>query len=66
MSDLVAKQNMSEEQFKQIAEQYVENLSPAALNAETAGMVDCTVSASAGVSVEVMSAPITSVVDCSA
>ena len=66
MSDLVAKQNMSEEQFKQIAEQYVENLSPAALDVETAGMVDCTVSASAGVSVEVMSAPITSVVDCSA
>lgn len=66
MSDLVSRQNVSEEQFKQIAEQYVENLSSAALDARTAGMVDCTVSSSAGVSVEVMSAPITSVVDCSA
>ncbi|MCI9025548.1 MAG: hypothetical protein HFG92_14150 [Dorea sp.] len=64
MSDLIPRQNMTDEQFKQIAEQYVESLSPTALAAESASMVDCTVSS--GVSVEVMSAPVTSVVDCSA
>ncbi len=64
MSDLIPRQNMTDEQFKQIAEQYVESLSPTALAAESASMVDCTVSS--GASVEVMSAPVTSVVDCSA
>ncbi len=64
MSDLIPKNNMTDEQFRQIAEQYVETLSSTALSAETAGMIDC--SASGGVSVEVMSAPVTSVVDCSA
>ena len=58
--------SVSDERYRQIAEQYVENLSSAALSAEVGSLVDT--SASGGVSVEVMSAPVTSVasIDCSA
>lgn len=56
---------VSDERFRQIAEQYVETLSSTALAAE---MPSLDVAAGSGVSVEVMSAPVTSVasVDCSA
>ncbi len=57
---------VSDERFRQIAEQYVDTLSSTALAAEMPSLG--TVAAGSGVSVEVMSAPVTSVasVDCSA
>lgn len=63
--DVMPGSAVSDERFRQIAEQYVENLSASALSAELGGMVDAAVSG--GVSVEVMSAPVTSVasIDCS-
>ena len=63
--DVMPGSAVSDERFRQIAEQYVENLSSSALSAELGGMVDAAVSG--GVSVEVMSAPVTSVasIDCS-
>lgn len=66
MEDVMSTSSVSEERFRQIAEQYVETLSPAALSAETAALGGEAVSG--GVSVEVMSAPVTSVatIDCSA
>ena len=57
--------SMSDEQFRQMAQQYVDSMSSTALSAEAAALVG---SAAAGVvSVEVMSAPVTSVefIDCS-
>ena len=66
MDDVTPNSSMNDEQFKQMAEQYVDSLSPTALSAEIASVLGGT--ASAGVSVEVMSAPVTSVefIDCSA
>ncbi len=64
LDDIVPKTGMTDEQFRQIAEQYVDSLSSTALSAETANLVDCAVSSS--VSVDVMAAPVASVVDCSA
>lgn len=66
MDDVMPNSSMNDEQFKQMAEQYVDSLSPTALSAEIASVLGGT--ASAGVSVEVMSAPVTSVefIDCSA
>lgn len=66
LDDVMPSSAVSDERYRQIAEQYVENLSSAALSAEVGSMVDA--SASGGVSVEVMSAPVTSVasIDCSA
>ena len=66
MDDVTPNSSMNDEQFKQMAEQYVDSLSPTALSAEIASVLGGT--ASAGVSVDVMSAPVTSVVfiDCSA
>lgn len=66
MDDVTPNSSMNDEQFKQMAEQYVDSLSPTALSAEIASVLGGT--ASAGVSVEVVSAPVTSVefIDCSA
>lgn len=66
MEDVMPNSAMNDEQFKQMAEQYVNSLSPTALSAEIASALGGT--ASGGVSVEVMSAPVTSVefIDCSA
>ena len=59
MDDVMPNSSMNDEQFKQMAEQYVNSLSPTALSAEIASVLGGTVSG--GVSVEVMSAPVTSV-----
>lgn len=66
MDDVMPNSAMNDEQFKQMAEQYVDSLSPTALSAEIASVLGGT--ATGGVSVEVMSAPVTSVefIDCSA
>lgn len=66
MDDVMPNSSMSDEQFRQMAEQYVDSLSPAALSAEAAALLGG--GASGAVSVEVMSAPVTSVefIDCSA
>ena len=57
---------VSDERFRQIAEQYVDTLSSTALAAEMPSLGAA--AAGSGVSVEVMSAPVTSVasIDCSA
>lgn len=66
LDDVMPRAAVSDERYRQIAEQYVENLSSSAVSAEVGNLVDT--SASGGVSVEVMSAPVTSVaaIDCSA
>lgn len=66
MDDVMPDSSMNDEQFKQMAEQYVDSLSSTALSAEAATLVGS--AASGSVSVEVMSAPVTSVefIDCSA
>jgi len=66
MDDVLPNSSMNDEQFRQMAEQYVDSLSPTALSAEAASLLGS--AAAGGVSVEVMSAPVTSVefIDCSA
>ncbi len=66
LEDVLPKSAVTDERFRQIAEQYVEALSPVAVSAKTASLGGGAVSS--GVSVEVMSAPVTSVasIDCSA
>ncbi len=66
MDDVMPNSAMSDEQFRQMAEQYVDSLSSTALSSEVASLLGS--GAAGGVSVEVMSAPVTSVefIDCSA
>lgn len=66
MDDVMPDSSMSDEQFRQMAEQYVDSMSPSELSAEAAALLGG--AGAQSVSVEVMSAPVTSVefVDCSA
>ncbi len=66
MDDVMPNSSMSDEQFRQMAEQYVDSMSPSELSAEAAALLGG--AGAQSVSVEVMSAPVTSVefVDCSA
>ena len=66
MEDVMPNSSMSDEQFRQMAEQYVDSMSSTALSAEAAALLGS--AGAQAVSVEVMSAPVTSVefVDCSA
>ena len=65
MDDVMPNSSMNDEQFRQMAQQYVDSMSSTALSAEAAALVGS--AAAGGVSVEVMSAPVTSVefIDCS-
>ncbi len=66
LDDVLAKPSMDDERFRQIAEQYAESLSPAALAAETGGTVDVAAGGAAdAVSVTVIAAPAVAV-DCMA
>ncbi len=65
MDDVMPNSSMNDEQFRQMAQQYVDSMSSTALSAEAAALAGS--AAAGGVSVEVMSAPVTSVefIDCS-
>lgn len=65
LDDVMPKPSLDDERFRQIAEQYAENLSPGALAGQTGSMVDAVAgSVSEAVSVSVVSAPVAVVVDC--
>lgn len=68
LDDVMPKPSLDDERFRQIAEQYAESLSPAALAAETGTTVDAVAGGgSEAVSITVVAAPIASVaVDCMA
>lgn len=66
LDDVMPKPSLNDERFRQIAEQYAESLSPAALAAETGGSVNVAAGGvSDAVSVTVISAPVAAV-DCMA
>lgn len=65
LDDVMPKPSLDDERFRQIAEQYAENLSPGALAGQTGTMVDAVAGGvSEAVSVSVVSAPVAAVVDC--
>lgn len=63
LDDVMPKPSLNDERFRQIAEQYVESLSPNALAAELGGTIDAGTGSAGAVSVSVVEAPVVSI-DC--
>lgn len=65
LDDVMPKPSLNDERFRQIAEQYVQSMSPSAVAVESGASID-TAAGAASVNVTVIAAPIVSLVDCSA